>query len=109
MRINIRLIPLDIISQYQLNVIVNQYGWVNMEIIRGMHGLPQSGILAINLLAQRLHNHRYYQVKQIPGLLQHLWRPISFTLVVEDFVIGCLGLEHADTVMSALKIYYEKI
>ena len=38
-----------------------------------------------------------------------MWRPISFTLVVEDFGIGCLGLEHADNVMSALKIYYEKI
>ena len=53
-----------------------------------MYRLPQSGILANNLIAQRLSNHGYYQVKQTPGLWQHVWRPISFTLLVENFGIG---------------------
>ena len=56
-----------------------------------MHGLPQAGNLAKTSLAQRLHNHGYYQVKNTPGLWQHLWRPISFTLVVDDFGIGYAG------------------
>ena len=38
-----------------------------------------------------------------------MWRPISFTLVVDDFVIGYVGRKHADHHMSALKMYYEKI
>ena len=36
-------------------------------------------------------------------------RPISFTLVLYYFVIGYVGWEHADNLMSALKMQYEKI
>ena len=35
-----------------------------MEILQGMYGLPQAGILTKNLLAQRLINRGYYQVKK---------------------------------------------
>ena len=35
-------------------------------------------------------------------------RPISFTLIVDDFGIGFVRREHADHLMSALKMYYEK-
>ena len=59
MRIHIRLIPPDIIAHYNLNDLVDQYEWINMEIIRENYGLPQAGILEINLLAQRLSNHGY--------------------------------------------------
>ena len=79
-----------------------------MEIIRGMYGLPQLGILADNLLKQCLINHGYYQAKQTPGLWIHLGIPISFTLVVDYFGIGYVGREHADNLMSALIMYYEK-
>ena len=34
--------------------------------------------------------------------------PISFTLVVDYFGIGYVGREHADNLMSALIMYYEK-
>ena len=68
MRIHIRLIPTDIISHYNLNDLVDKYEWVYMEIIRGMYGLPQAGILAKNLLTQCLSNYGYYQVNQTSGL-----------------------------------------
>ena len=80
-----------------------------MEIMRVMYGLPQSGIIENNLLAQRLSNDVYYQVKQTPILWQHVWILISFTLVVENFGIGYVGREHVDILMSASKMYYEKI
>ena len=54
MRINIRLITQDLITQHKSNELVYQDGWVYTENIRGMHGLPQSGILSNNLLAQHL-------------------------------------------------------
>ena len=41
-RINIRLIPPDIIEHYNLNDLVDQYGWIYMKIIREMYGLPQA-------------------------------------------------------------------
>ena len=80
-----------------------------MKIIDGIFGLPQVCTLANNLLAQPLHNHRYYQAKITSGLWKHVWRIISFTLVVEHFGIGYVEREHPDHLMSALKMYYENI
>ena len=54
MMIHIRLIPPEIIAHYNLNGLLYQYGCIYIEIIRGMYGLPQVGILANNLLAQLL-------------------------------------------------------
>ena len=74
-----------------------------------MYRLPQSGILANNLIAHRSSNHGYYTVNQTLGLWRHVRRPISIILVVENFGIGYVGREHADNLMSALEIYYENI
>ena len=74
-----------------------------------MYVPPHAGILANNLLTESLSNHGYYQVKQTPVLLRHVWRPISFTLVVDYFGIGYVGRENTDHLMSALKMYYENI
>ena len=68
-----------------------------------------SGILANNLILQRLHNHGYYQVKIAPRLWRNLWRTISFTLVVDEFRIGYVGQDHRDHLMSSLNMYYENI
>ena len=70
-----------------------------------MYGLPQAGILANNLPAQRLHNHGYYLVKHTP----YVWRNISLILVVKDFGIVYAGKEHGDNLMSALRMYYKNI
>ena len=91
MRIQIRLIPLDSIAHYNLNVLANKYGWIYMDIIRGIYELPQAWILTKSLLAQLESNHGYQQVIQTPGLWRNLWRLISFNLVVKIFVIGYVG------------------
>ena len=109
MQIHIRLITPDIIIRYKLNNISDKNGWIYMEIIRVMYGLPQAGILANNLPAQRLGNHGCYQVKNLPVLWLNSWISISFTLVVDNFGIGYIGQEHADHLMSALIMYYEKL
>ena len=79
-----------------------------MEIIRGMYGLPQSGIISNNLLAHHWINHGYYKVKQLPGFWQHLWRPITFTLVVDYFGVGYVVREHTDHLTSALKVFMQQ-
>ena len=53
-------------------------GWVYFEIIRGCYGLPQSGILANNLLHTRLLKKGYFEATNTPGLWKHNWRPIQF-------------------------------
>ena len=60
-----------------------------------MYGLPQSGLLANKLLEKRLNKQEYRQIKLLPGLLKHDWRPVHFTLVVDDFVVKYVGEEHA--------------
>jgi hypothetical protein len=48
------IIPEEIILTYNLRDIVNPDGWVYIEIKKWMYGLTQAGILANNLLEQRL-------------------------------------------------------
>ncbi|KAL7483088.1 hypothetical protein ACHAW6_013638 [Cyclotella cf. meneghiniana] len=105
MRIPLQIIPTHIIDQYDLRAKAKN-GFVYMEIRRAMYGLPQAGILANKLLKQRLAKYGYYEVAHTPGLWKHLSRPISFTLVVDDFGIKYVGKEHADHLLNALKQHY---
>ncbi len=72
-----------------------------------MYGLPQAGILAQELLEQRLNKHGYFQNKAITGLWMHQTRPISFTLVVDSFGIKYIGQEHVMHLFSILKKHYK--
>ena len=42
-----------------------------------------------------------------PGFWTHSWRPISFTLVVDDFGVKYVGNDHADHLVRVLKEHYE--
>ncbi len=59
------------------------------------------------LLEQRLNTHGYSQSKAVPGLWTHRTRPISFTLVVDDFGVKYQGREHALHLINILKQNYE--
>ena len=72
----------------------------------GGGGLPQAGILANKLLRQRLLPHGYYECANTPGLWKHEWRPISFTLVVDDFGVKYIGQEHVNHLIRCLKEAY---
>ena len=72
-----------------------------------MYGLPQAGLLAQELLEQRLQKQGYTQSKVTPDFWAHAWRPISFTLVVDDFGVKYVGKEHADHLVRVLKEKYE--
>jgi hypothetical protein len=67
MRIPIKLIPHEIIVQYNLLPLVSD-GHVYIEVQKGMYGLPQAGILANQLIACRLAIHGYHQTTFTPGL-----------------------------------------
>ena len=82
-------------------------GWVYIEISKGMYGLPQSGKIAQEQLEKRLNKKGYYQSTIIPGLWTHKWRPISFTLVVDDFGVKYERKEDAEHLVSTIKADYE--
>ena len=62
-------------------------GFVYMEIMRGMHSLPQACVLANKLLKKRLAPYGHYEVPHTPGLFKHTNRPIQFTLIVKKFSV----------------------
>merc|ERR1712155_271516 len=69
-------------------------------------GLPQAGILANKLLKKRLAKQGYFEMPHTPGLWRHCSRPITFTLVVDDFGIKYQGQEHAEHLLKALREDY---
>ena len=109
MRIPISLIPQEIIIEYKLSALVHHDGYVYIRINKGMYGLPQAGILANKLLAKRLGKDGYYQCRHTPGLWRHTSRPITFTLIVDDFAIKFVGQEHAQHLLTLLQRDYEAV
>ena len=106
-RLKLSDIPDKIVTQYELKDKADSDGHVYIEVQKGMYGLPQAGILAQKLLEQRLNKHGYSQSAAVPSLWTHETRPISFTLVVDDFGIKYVGKEHVQHLLSILKEHYE--
>jgi len=71
-----------------------------------MYGLPQVGIIAQELLQERLAKVGYHQSQIIPGLWTHKTRNICFTLVVDDFAIKYTKKEDAQHLIDALEKDY---
>jgi len=82
-------------------------GFIYIKIQKGMYGLPQAGILAQELLEQRLNKHGYRQSPITPGLRRHDSRPISFTLCVDNFGMKYVSREHAEHLASILSKHYK--
>ena len=83
--INIRDVPDEIVREYNLKEKTAADGSVYIAANRGMYGLPHAGLLANELLETRLNKRGYQQSKLVTGLWKHKWRPVQFTLVVDDF------------------------
>jgi hypothetical protein len=71
MKMPLRLIPENTIEHYRLPKKAVD-GCVNMEIRKGMYGLPQAGILANKLLKLGLAHHGYFKQPHTPGLWKHV-------------------------------------
>jgi hypothetical protein len=106
MKILLSRFPEEIIQMYNLNARAVD-GWVYVEIRKGMYGLKQAGLLANQLLQTRLAPYGYYPARHTPGLWLHKTRPISFTLVVDDFAVKYVGKQHAKHLWNALLQTYE--
>ncbi len=94
--------PEDVIAQYKLNKIATSEGYIYCEIQKGMYGLPQAGIIAQQLLEERLEKDSYCQSKTTPGLWTHDTHPISFSLVVNDFGVKYVGEENAQHLLDTV-------
>ena len=77
------------------------------KIHRGIYGLSLSWILAQKLLAECLAKKGYYQCECTPGLWRHKWRPVMFTLIVDDFGVKYVGEQHAIHLWDTIKEFYD--
>jgi hypothetical protein len=100
--IPISMVPDEIMDEYNLHALVHN-GYLYIEVRKGMYGLPQAGLLANVLLAKRLTKHGYNPMPHTHGLWTHKWRPIKFSLVVDDFGVMYAGREHAEHLKAALE------
>jgi hypothetical protein len=105
MVINLSSLPQETIDKYNL-IELAQDGKLYIEIQKGMYGLPQAGILANELLQRNLAKDGYRPTQHTHGLWKHDTRPISFSLVVDDFGVKYVGREHAEHLMECIKNNY---
>jgi hypothetical protein len=105
-RIPVSMVPDDIMNEYNLHALV-QNGYLYVEVRKGMYGLPQARLLANILLSKRLAKHGYSPVPHAHGLWTHKWRPIKFSLVVDNFGVMYVGREHAEHLEATLEENYE--
>ena len=102
-RIKIEDIPEEFIKEYKLLRMVHN-GWIYFEIVRGCYGLPQSGMLANNLLRTRLNKNGYFEATTTRGLWKNQWRTIQLCLIVENFGIEYFGERHIRHLRNVLQI-----
>ena len=72
-----------------------------MEVQKGIHGIPQSGILSHDLLVWRLAQHGYAPCPTTTGL----WKPQikDIAITVDDFGIKYIGKDNAHDLINALQ------
>jgi hypothetical protein len=103
--IKIADIPAKFIEEYNLQG-CNPDGWIYFEICQGCYCLPQAGILANDLLRSHLLAEGYYKADFTPGLWCHKWHPIQLCLIVDDFGVGYVGIEHFNHPCDVLKKFH---
>ena len=99
--------PNKIQEQYKLKGLATADGCVYVAVKRGMYGLPQARILAQELLEKQLNADGSQHSTFTPGIWTHKWRPICFSLIVDDFGVKYLGKEHAEHLKSVIEKHYK--
>ena len=71
-----------------------------------MYGTPEAGRLANDLLRARLKKYGYIESTHTPGYWKHLWKPISWTLIVDDFGFKYTNKRHVDELLKIMSQWY---
>jgi hypothetical protein len=65
-------------------------------------GLPQVGILVNKRLRRKFAPFGYYECIETPGLWKHETRPLTFTLVVDDFGVKYESKDDVDHLIASI-------
>jgi hypothetical protein len=95
-----------IVAEYKLETyLLDDYYY--FEVVKGMYGLPQSGLLAQQRLIKHLEKSEYTQSTVVPCLFSHPTNGITFVLVVDDFGIKFTNIEGRDHLLNTLRSLYK--
>ena len=64
------------------------------------------GRLANDLLIARLKKYGYIEATHTPGYWKHLWKPISWTLIVDEFGFKYTNKRHVDKLLKIMSQWY---
>ena len=103
MRIHIRDITQEVIDEYNVIEYVDENGYVYCEINGAMYGLKVAGYIANKDLEKYLKPHGYYPSEKTTGLWFHKTRPISFTLVVDNFGVKYVNKKDINHLIDIVK------
>ena len=78
------------------------YGYVYMEIRKGMSGLKQSGLLSSDQLTKNLARNGYTPVPHTPSLWQHHTPDLVFNLFVNDCGIKYTRKADSDHLLKSI-------
>jgi hypothetical protein len=106
-KIHLSDIPEEIITAYNLRELADDKDFVYIRVDKGMYGLPQAGILAYELLRERLAMINYFPSKHTPGLWIHATNGTSFVLVVDDFTVKYISQPIVLELLEHLRKFYK--
>ena len=89
-------------QQYNLHAHAKNI-YVYIEIRRSIYSSTQAGKLANKYLQDKLRPYGYCEVSHTPSLWKHIYRPINFSLVVDDFGVKYVGEDNARHLIDSLK------
>ena len=81
-------------------------GYVYIDILKGVYGLKEAGILAFNYPVENLVPHRYHLVQYIACLWKHETKKTTFVLCVDDSGIKSYSQSDLDHLLTALRQTY---
>ena len=107
LRIPYKWIPEEIRQQYNTDNIVDNDGYIYVEICKGMYGLKQAARLAYDQIFKVIQHFGYTPLKNNPSLWKHETWKTTFALCVDDFGVKITNIHDADHLIHALKTKYE--
>ena len=81
-------IPEDVVEHYNLKTKATKYDYIFIAIKRRMYGLPQSELLAQELIEEMGGKRGYYQSEYTQGRWLQKTRIIAFYLCVDNFGVN---------------------
>jgi hypothetical protein len=74
---------------------------------RAVQGLPHAGILANKCLCRKLAPFGYYESVNTPGLWHHALRPLTFTLVIDNYEVKFANKDDVNHLISSISTMHK--